>query len=188
MATVTVKKGDTLSEIAKDKGISLRALLGANPQIKNANKIRIGQKINIPEAKKAGDPKVSGSKTSNPYKRMSKTQMSMLSVRNKDEGKQSAVTRSIQRSVMQGAESRDRDAARKMEDPRGERAAMKKRWNLRVKMRQRQAALIQKDWQALARKASQQCSSVKKKQKREDQRSLCCAVETEDVNHAECSW
>ena len=126
MATVTVKKGDTLSEIAKDKGISLRALLGANPQIKNANKIRIGQKINIPEAKKAGDPKVSGSKTSNPYKRMSKTQMSMLSVRNKDEGKQSAVTRSIQRSVMQGAESRDRDAARKMEDPRGERAAMKK--------------------------------------------------------------
>lgn len=120
----TVKKGDTLSQIAKRKGLSLRALIAANPKIKNANMIRIGQKINVPEAKKAGDAKVAGSKTSNPYKRMSKTQMAMMDSKNKNKGAQESVTRSIRQSVKQGAEGRDRDAARKMEDPRGERAAM----------------------------------------------------------------
>ena len=43
-----IKSGDTLSQIAKDKGITLKALLGANPKIKNANQIRVGQSINIP--------------------------------------------------------------------------------------------------------------------------------------------
>ena len=47
--TVAVKKGDTLSGIAKANGVSLKALLEANPQIKNANAIVPGQKIAIPD-------------------------------------------------------------------------------------------------------------------------------------------
>lgn len=43
----TVKKGDTLSKIAKDNGITLEQLKKLNPEIKDINKIRIGQKINI---------------------------------------------------------------------------------------------------------------------------------------------
>ena len=83
---VEVKKGMTLSQIAKDNNTSIQALLTANPGIKNANQIRIGQKIKMP---KAGS--VPGNtKTKNPYARMSKTQMNMM--RSKDKGQQRAVT------------------------------------------------------------------------------------------------
>jgi|TARA_R110001592_G_scaffold165544_1_gene400024 LysM repeat protein len=44
----TIKKGDTLSEIARDNGTTLKALKEANPQIKDLNKISIGQKIKMP--------------------------------------------------------------------------------------------------------------------------------------------
>ena len=44
----TVKKGDTLSSIAKKYGTTVEALLKANPQIKNANLIKVGQVIRIP--------------------------------------------------------------------------------------------------------------------------------------------
>ena len=45
----SVKKGDTLSEIARDKGTTLKALLAANNiAAKDANKLRIGQKLTIP--------------------------------------------------------------------------------------------------------------------------------------------
>ena len=47
-STVKVKSGNTLSQIAKDKGITLKALLAANPDIKNPNLIRVGQMIKIP--------------------------------------------------------------------------------------------------------------------------------------------
>ena len=119
MASVKIKKGDTLSEIAKSKGITLRALIAANPSIKNANQIRVGQKINLPEGK------VAGGKSSNPYKRMSKTQMSMLNHKNKNKGAQESVTRSVTQSVKQGAESRSKDAAKPKgsSDPRGEKEA-----------------------------------------------------------------
>ena len=40
-----VKKGDTLSQIAKDNNMSLAKLVSYNPQIKDINKISIGQKI-----------------------------------------------------------------------------------------------------------------------------------------------
>jgi LysM repeat protein len=40
-----VKKGDTLSGIAKKNGMSLAKLVSYNPQIKDINKINIGQKI-----------------------------------------------------------------------------------------------------------------------------------------------
>ena len=45
MATYKVQKGDTLSEIAADAGISVSALLKLNPQIKNPNLIKPGQVI-----------------------------------------------------------------------------------------------------------------------------------------------
>jgi LysM repeat protein len=48
--TITIKKGDTLSQIAKDTpGLTLGAIKKANPNIKDLNKISIGQKINMPE-------------------------------------------------------------------------------------------------------------------------------------------
>jgi len=43
-----VKSGDTLSQIAKNMGTTLKALMSANPQIKNANKIKPGQTIKTP--------------------------------------------------------------------------------------------------------------------------------------------
>ncbi len=45
----TVQKGDTMSKIASNNGVSLNELLVQNPQIENASLIFIGQKINIPE-------------------------------------------------------------------------------------------------------------------------------------------
>ena len=46
---ITIKKGDTLSQIAKDTpGVTLGAIKKANPNI-NLNKISIGQKINMPK-------------------------------------------------------------------------------------------------------------------------------------------
>jgi LysM repeat protein len=50
-----VKKGDTLSEIARDNGTTLKALKEANPNIKDLNKIKPGQEINL--SKKVKDRK-----------------------------------------------------------------------------------------------------------------------------------
>lgn len=47
----TVKKGDTLTGIAKQHNILLSYLILANPQISNPNLIRVGQVINIPSNK-----------------------------------------------------------------------------------------------------------------------------------------
>jgi len=44
----TVKKGDTLWGIAKRYGVTLTALIRANPQIKNPNLIYPGDEVNIP--------------------------------------------------------------------------------------------------------------------------------------------
>jgi LysM repeat protein len=44
----SVKSGDTLSQLAKKNNITLKKLLEANPNIKDPNKIRVGQKIKIP--------------------------------------------------------------------------------------------------------------------------------------------
>ncbi len=43
-----IKKGDTLYAIARRNKISLEVLLAANPQIKDPNKLKIGQVIYIP--------------------------------------------------------------------------------------------------------------------------------------------
>ena len=42
----TVKSGDTMSKIAAANNMTLRELLIKNPQIKDADKIAVGQKIN----------------------------------------------------------------------------------------------------------------------------------------------
>ncbi|HVJ02065.1 MAG TPA: phage tail tip lysozyme [Sphingomonas sp.] len=44
----TVKRGDTLSQIAAENGVALSALLAANPQITNPNLIFAGQEVRIP--------------------------------------------------------------------------------------------------------------------------------------------
>ncbi|HYO43144.1 MAG TPA: LysM domain-containing protein, partial [Candidatus Limnocylindrales bacterium] len=43
-----VAKGDTMSRIAKKFGVTVEELLAANPQIKNPDKIKIGDPITIP--------------------------------------------------------------------------------------------------------------------------------------------
>ncbi len=43
-----VQRGDNLSHIARDQGVSLRQLTDANPQISNPNLIHPGQQINLP--------------------------------------------------------------------------------------------------------------------------------------------
>ncbi len=48
--TYTVQKGDTLRKIAAWTSTTVDALLKVNPQIKNANKIYVGQVINLPQA------------------------------------------------------------------------------------------------------------------------------------------
>lgn len=95
--SMKIKSGDTLSQIAKSKGISLKALLAANPSIKNANKIRVGQSIKVPGAE-AGK----AAKTGNPYKGMSRVQMADMDVKNKSNKRQRTATRSMQTQAKMG--------------------------------------------------------------------------------------
>ena len=46
-----VKKGDTLSEVARDKNTTVGKIKSANPKVKNLNKITPGQTIKIPMPK-----------------------------------------------------------------------------------------------------------------------------------------
>lgn len=85
----------TLSQIAKQNGVTLKALLGANPSIKNANKIRLGQSIKLPT-------NMAGSKSSNPYAGIKRGQMADMDVKNKSEKRQRTATRSMQSQVKQG--------------------------------------------------------------------------------------
>ncbi len=50
-ATYSVKSGDTLSQISKKIGQSVSGIMANNPQIKDANKINVGDKINVSGAK-----------------------------------------------------------------------------------------------------------------------------------------
>lgn len=71
----TVKTGDTLSGMARRAGVSLKELMAANPSIKNANRIRVGQKIKIPAK--------SDKKT---YEGMSRSEMRAISMDREDQG------------------------------------------------------------------------------------------------------
>lgn len=73
-----VKKGDTLSEIARDNGTTLKKLKEANPQIKDLNKIKLGQAIKIPM------PKVKDRKSV--YQGISKSEMKKISMPKKKYG------------------------------------------------------------------------------------------------------
>jgi len=50
-----VKKGDTLSRIAKRQGTSVKDIMAANPNITDPNKIARGAKLNIPAGKRDDD-------------------------------------------------------------------------------------------------------------------------------------
>ena len=50
----TVQKGDSLSAIAQRFGVSLQAIVQANPDITNPNVIYVGQRINIPTSGSTG--------------------------------------------------------------------------------------------------------------------------------------
>ena len=66
----TIKRGDTLSQIAKKQGITLKAIKEANKGIKDLNKIQAGQKIKLPSKPKSKDP----------YAGMTKSEMKKLAV------------------------------------------------------------------------------------------------------------
>ena len=72
----SVKSGDTLSQIAKRRGVTLNALKNANPNIKNLNKIGVGQKIKLPNSPKS----------SNVYEGMTKSEMGKMAVKKKAGG------------------------------------------------------------------------------------------------------
>jgi putative chitinase len=52
LRTVPVGPGDTLSRIATREGYTLREILAVNPQIRNPNKLSVGQHITLPPPKK----------------------------------------------------------------------------------------------------------------------------------------
>ena len=49
-----VKKGDTMSKIAKNFGVSVEEIMAVNPEIKDPNKIALGQQIVIPAPSSGG--------------------------------------------------------------------------------------------------------------------------------------
>ena len=66
-----VKSGDTLSQIAKKNGTTIAAIMKINPNIKDANKIGLGQKINIGSNTGAKNP-YKGMKMSKPVSKADK--------------------------------------------------------------------------------------------------------------------
>jgi LysM repeat protein len=48
----TVVKGDSFYKIAKAKGVSVKALMAANPGVESA-KLKVGQKLKLPETRAA---------------------------------------------------------------------------------------------------------------------------------------
>jgi LysM repeat protein len=66
-----IKSGDTLSQIAKDMGTTVKRLMEMNPNIKNANQIRAGQSLKVPPKKTQS--KITGER--NPYKGMTSEEM-----------------------------------------------------------------------------------------------------------------
>lgn len=51
--THVVERGETLSQIARDAGVSLPQLLAANPQITNPDRIHVGDRVRLPAANDA---------------------------------------------------------------------------------------------------------------------------------------
>ena len=72
----TIKSGDTLSAIAKRYGVRLSEIKAANPNIKNLNKIRPGQKIKVPKESIKGTGK-------SIYEGLTKAQMAKIAMKKK---------------------------------------------------------------------------------------------------------
>lgn len=66
----TVKRGDTLSHIARENNISTRDIIAANPQIQDPNKIWPGDMVRIPN----GNPEVRSSEQTTPNQTTTPTQ------------------------------------------------------------------------------------------------------------------
>jgi len=101
-----IKSGDTLSQIAKANGMTLKALLGANPQIKNANQIRVGQTITIP-------PKamLAGSASKNPYEGMTRNERAALAEDTKENRARLNKQKETGKSIPRNPNSRGNKAA-----------------------------------------------------------------------------
>ena len=54
----TVKSGDTLAKIAKNHGVTLKALRAANPKVASTDHIRVGDKLTIPAKAESTAPAV----------------------------------------------------------------------------------------------------------------------------------
>jgi LysM repeat protein len=63
-AVYVVKAGDTLSAIAHRFGLTIEELQAANPQIKNPDRIAIGDEINIPTPAASGSAGTGGASAS----------------------------------------------------------------------------------------------------------------------------
>ena len=94
MASYKIKSGDTVSQIAKRMGVRIQDIVAANPNLKDVNKIRIGQSLNIPAARKGKNIGSQG-----PYGRTSKTEMNMM------RGDGEAYTRGVRAKMNAGAET-----------------------------------------------------------------------------------
>ena len=68
-----VKSGDTVSQIAKRMGVRVQDIVAANPNLKDVNKIKVGQSLTIPKARTGKNIGSQG-----PYGRMSQTEMNMM--------------------------------------------------------------------------------------------------------------
>lgn len=73
-----IKSGDTLSQIAKSRGTTVKKLMEMNPSIKNANQIRAGASLKVPP--KTEVSKMTGSKRS-PYRGMSSKEITSGTMR-----------------------------------------------------------------------------------------------------------
>lgn len=94
MASYKIKSGDTISQIAKRMGVRIQDIISANPNLKDVNKIRVGQSLNIPAPKKGDDKGSQG-----PYGRTSKTEMNMM------RGDGESYTRGVRAKMKAGAET-----------------------------------------------------------------------------------
>jgi len=104
MATKKVKKGDTLSEIAEDAGISLSALLKLNPQIKNPNLINPGQVITISKPAPTPPP-TPPAPTPSPAVPVTATPVAPVTGTNIATGTATAIPRNIDKDVAEATAS-----------------------------------------------------------------------------------
>ena len=94
MASYKIKSGDTVSQIAKRMGVRVQDIVSSNPNLKDVNKIRVGQSLKIPAAKTGKNKGSQG-----PYGRVSQTEMNMM------RGKGDEYTRGVRAKMKAGAET-----------------------------------------------------------------------------------